>query len=303
MQTCWDGSVVRVGEACAPRPIPTVSQPVIQEVDPRELGIPDTPYSASYTATSQGWGQYDATRYPSAQYSSLNQEQSLESTEQAALAPDALAPCEALRNVVTVRECERFTAIKRMAEDGNATLAAPESMDAGQSYDVFVIVGTKEQRASIEETAASVGTFQTGEIKLAPYVCAELSAEGFTANPTLSDGPQCTERGAAPEMTFKWQVSPKVNRALTLKAQVTTYVSEGGQNLGAVGTNTVSVNVNASTWWRFDQAVNRMTGSLMGLREALLALLAVLAVVSAIIWRLKNMGAKPEKGDLDAPAT
>jgi len=104
-------------------------------------------------------------------------------------------------------------------------------------------------------------------------------------------------------MTFKWQVSPKVNRALTLKAQVTTYVSEGGQNLGAVGTNTVSVNVNASTWWRFDQAVNRMTGSLMGLREALLALLAVLAVVSAIIWRLKNMGAKPEKGDLDAPAT
>jgi len=140
-------------------PVPTVSQPVIQEVDPRELGIPDTPYSASYTATSQGWGQYDATRYPSAQYSSLNQEQSLESTEQAALAPDALAPCEALRNVVTVRECERFTAIKRMAEDGNATLAAPESMDAGQSYDVFVIVGTKEQRASIEETAASVGTF------------------------------------------------------------------------------------------------------------------------------------------------
>lgn len=295
---CWDGSQVTPGTACPSRPTPMISNPVVQEVPARSLGTPDNPLAGPYPvrlpAASGG------TRFITSSSAASMTEGSVDYASVNANA-ESLAPCPALGNVVSIADCERFTAIKKMAVEGNATLAAPASMDAGQRYDVFVTVGTKEQRAVIEERARSVGTFATGELLLAPYVCAELSAEGFNVVPALSEGPQCKERGAAPEQTFKWQVSPKVNRELTLKADVTTYVSKGGQSLGAVGTNTVLVKVNAGAWWQFDAAVKRATNSAVGLRELLAIIAAIIGIISVIVWRIKNVGKKPDEGALALP--
>lgn len=294
---CWDGSEVAPGTLCPALPTPMVSNPVVQELPSGPVRNPasgqTTHYPAQYS-TQHGAGSYAGS--VTGPISQANGETAIDAAQR-----QALAPCPALGNVVSIEDCERFTAIKEMAVEGNATLAAPPSMDAGESYDVFVTVGTKEQRASIEETARSVGTFETGELLLAPYVCAELSAEGFITDPALNSGPQCKERGAAPEQTFKWQVSPEVNRELTLKAQVTTYVSEGGQSLGAVGTNTVSVKVNAGLWWRFDAAVNKATNSALGLQELLGILAAIIGIISLIVWRIKNMGKKPDKDAFALP--
>ena len=260
------------------------------------MGIPDTPYSASYTTTSQGWG-----RNGSANYSSNSGFDRAQPGEEAAFVTDT-ALCERTGEMMSAAECNQVTRLLDAPLEGLAVLAASATMDPDTFYDVSLAVGLAKQSEELEEAGESIGTFETAEIALAPWICAELIAAKCIIDEVKGSPRQCKKRAAMGGTSFNWEVSPTVDEPLTLRARVESRLGEEGAIIDSVDSNTLAITVNASAWWRFDQTVKRMTGSILGLRELLLALLAALAVVSAIIWRLKNMGAKPEKGDLEAPA-
>ena len=71
-----------------------------------------------------------------------------------------------------------------------------------------------------------------------------------------------------------------------------------GQPLDQIDSETISVAVTADGISRFDATIKRLTGSAGGLRTFLLAVLGVVGVLSVIVWRVRNLGKKPEKDAL-----
>jgi hypothetical protein len=165
----------------------------------------------------------------------------------------------------------------------------------GQYYPVRLVVGRKERATQIEQAAGQPGEVTTGDIALGPWICAQLSAASFDVRGELR---QCKRRGAAGQVSFAWDVSPEVARELRLSATVQSLAEKDGQPLDQIDSETITVTVSADGITSFDATIKRLTGSAGGLRTFLLAVLGVLGVVSVIVWRVRNLGKKPDKDAL-----
>ncbi|WP_155806039.1 hypothetical protein [Erythrobacter litoralis] len=182
---------------------------------------------------------------------------------------------------------------------GYALLAAKPEMEVDERYPVKLLVGEKERLEDMSAAAQSIGDMtQSGELELAPYICGILTAPGFVVEEEMR---QCQDRGRSPEVSFTWHVAPNTDRPLTLQAKAITYDTEGGRPIDQRDSETLQIAVNASGFTKFNIWVREMTESVGGLRILLLAILAMLGVVSAIVWRLKTMGSKPDDGALRPP--
>lgn len=178
---------------------------------------------------------------------------------------------------------------------GIAALGAPRAMAVGEYYPVRLVVGRKERQRQIEQAGGQPGEVTTGDIALGPWICAELSAVDFDVR---GEGRQCKRRGAAAQVSFAWEVSPEKARQLSLSATVQSLAEKDGQPLDQIDSETISVAVTADGISSFDATIKRLTGSAGGLRTFLLAVLGVVGVLSVIVWRVRNLGKKPEKDAL-----
>ena len=201
--------------------------------------------------------------------------------------PDAAAEDEPVDDAVT-------------GDPGRAILAAETEMDVGEYHTVKLLVGEEDRVEDMTRAAESIGSATTsGPLELAPYICGELDANGFEVREPLR---QCQQRGRSPQVSFTWNVSPISDRALTLRAKAITYDRENGSAMDQRDSQTLQIVVNADIFDKFNFWVRDMTESMGGLRNLLLAILAVLGVVSAIIWRIRNLGNSPDAGEVEQVA-
>ena len=182
---------------------------------------------------------------------------------------------------------------------GYALLSSKSEMQVGRTYAVKLQVGEERRLDDMRETAQSMGdATETGALEMAPFVCGELTANGFKVDQPLR---QCQNRGRSPQVSFDWEVSPETERPLTLQAKAITYDSPGGDPIDQRDSETLEITVNADGWTKLKAWLANATDAMGGLRVFLIGLLGVLAVLSAIVWRLKRLGKKPE-GGLAEPA-
>ncbi|WP_435418643.1 hypothetical protein WAB17_03485 [Parerythrobacter aurantius] len=209
--------------------------------------------------------------------------------------------CAAMEDFAPADQCARYTMLADQAPLGIAALGAPRSMEVGQFYPVKLVVGKQERAEQIERAAGEDGEVSTGEIKLGPWICAELKATDFEVRGDLR---QCKRKAGAPQLSFDWEVSPGQPRDLTLSATVQSLTEQDGQPLDQIDSETIKVAVTADGIATFDNTVERLTGSAGGFRTFLLAVLSALGVLSVIVWRVRNLGKKPDKDALkDLTAT
>lgn len=207
--------------------------------------------------------------------------------------------CPALEDFASVAECTRYSTLAANAPLGVASLGAARSMKVGEFYPVKLVVGRKERAAQIARAAGASGDVTTGELKLGPWICAELKAVDFAVR---GERRLCQRKAGSPQVSFQWEVSPEQERQLTLAATVQSLTEKNGQPLDQIDSETIAVAVTADAITRFDQQIKRLTGSAGGLRAFLLAVLSALGVLSVIVWRIRNLGQKPDKDALKDPA-
>ncbi len=216
-------------------------------------------------------------------------------------APTGNSYCPAMEDFAPADDCARYTTLAQQAPLGIAALGAPRAMAVGQFYPVKLVVGKQERAEQIERAAGAEGEVSTGEIKLGPWICAELKAADFEVRGDLR---QCKRKAGSPQLSFDWEVSPQQPRDLMLSATVQSLTEKNGQPLDQIDSETIRVAVTADGISSFDHTVQRLTGSAGGLRTFLLAVLSALGVLSVIVWRVRNLGKKPDKDALkDLTAT
>lgn len=207
--------------------------------------------------------------------------------------------CPALEDMATAQECATYTTFRDQAPLGVAALGAAREMEVGHSYPVRLIVGKEERREAIEAAAGAPDEVTSAEMSLGPWICAELKAVDFEVT---GERRQCKRRRGSPQVSFDWEVTPRQARELTLSATVQSLTEKDGQPLDQIDSETIAVAVTADGISSFDNTVERLTGSAGGLRTFLLAVLGVIGVISVIIWRIRNLGKKPDKDALKDPA-
>ncbi|UIP08294.1 hypothetical protein LY632_14260 [Erythrobacter sp. SDW2] len=211
------------------------------------------------------------------------------------LPDDGRAFCPALEDFATSAECARYTTLAANAPLGVASLGAPRKMEVGRYYPVNLVVGRKERAEQIAQAAGASGEVTSGELKLGPWICAELKAVDFAVK---GEKRQCQRKAGSPQVSFQWEVSPQQERKLALAATVQSLTDKDGQPLDQIDSETIAVEVTADTITRFDKQIERLTGSAGGLRTFLLAVLSALGVLSVIFWRIRNLGKKPDQDAL-----
>lgn len=210
-------------------------------------------------------------------------------------AADAATYCPAMEDFASADECARYATLAAQAPLGIAALGAPREMAVGQFYPVKLVVGKEERADQIKRAAGADGEVSTGQIKLGPWICAQLKAVDFEVRGDLR---QCKRKAGSPQLSFDWEVSPEQPRDLTLSATVQSLTEQDGQPLDQIDSETIKVAVTADGIASFDNTVQRLTGSAGGLRTLLLAVLSALGVLSVIVWRVRNLSKKPEKDAL-----
>lgn len=207
----------------------------------------------------------------------------------------AKIPCPQLGGLATPEECANYSGLLATMQSGVAAFDPPRRMDMGRDYPVKLVIGAKEVAAQVVDSATDSGDVKTVDIRLGSWICAELLASQFELN-----GPsrQCKERGLSRMLSFDWTVSPKQDGKLKLGVKVESLAEQNGKPLDTIDSRMIAVDVEADAIGRFDMMVSRLTDSLGGVRTMLLALVSALGVLSVVVWRVRNLGKKPEKDAL-----
>jgi len=217
--------------------------------------------------------------------------------DSAASAPGAAGKiaCPQLGGLATPEECANYSGLLATMQSGVAAFDPPRRMDMGRDYPVKLVIGAKEVAAQVVDSATDAGDVKTVDIRLGSWICAELLATQFELN-----GParQCKERGLSRMLSFDWTVSPKQDGKLKLGVKVESLAEQNGKPLDTIDSRMIAVDVEADAIGRFDMMVSRLTDSLGGVRTMLLALVSALGVLSVVVWRIRNLGKKPEKDAL-----
>jgi hypothetical protein len=203
--------------------------------------------------------------------------------------------CPQLGGLATPEECANYSSLLATMQSGVAAFDPPRRMDMGRDYPVKLVIGAKEVAAQVVDSATDAGDVKTVDIRLGSWICAELLATQFELN-----GParQCKERGLSRMLSFDWTVSPKQDGKLKLGVKVESLAEQNGKPLDTIDSRMIAVDVEADAIGRFDMMVSRLTDSLGGVRTMLLALVSALGVLSVAVWRIRNLGKKPEKDAL-----
>lgn len=203
--------------------------------------------------------------------------------------------CPELGGLATPEECANYAGLVATMQSGVAAFDPPRRMEMGRDYPVKLVIGAKEVAAQVVDSATDAGDVKTVDIRLGSWICAELLATQFELN-----GParQCKERGLSRMLSFDWTVSPKQDGQLKLGVKVESLAEQNGKPLDTIDSRMIAVDVEADAIGRFDMMVSRLTDSLGGVRTMLLALVSALGVLSVAVWRIRNLGKKPEKDAL-----
>jgi hypothetical protein len=203
--------------------------------------------------------------------------------------------CPELGGLATPEECANYSGLLATMQSGVAAFDPPRRMDMGRDYPVKLVIGAKEVAAQVVDSATDAGDVKTVDIRLGSWICAELLATQFELN-----GParQCKERGLSRMLSFDWTVSPKQDGKLKLGVKVESLAEQNGKPLDTIDSRMIAIDVEADAIGRFDMMVSRLTDSLGGVRTMLLALVSALGVLSVAVWRIRNLGKKPEKDAL-----
>lgn len=203
--------------------------------------------------------------------------------------------CPQLGGLATPEECANYSGLLATMQSGVAAFDPPRRMAMGRDYPVKLVIGAKEVAAQVVDSATDAGEVKTVDIRLGSWICAELLATQFELN-----GParQCKERGLSRMISFDWTVSPKQDGKLKLGVKVESLAEQNGKPLDTIDSRMIAVDVEADAIGRFDMMVSRLTDSLGGVRTMLLALVSALGVLSVAVWRIRNLGKKPEKDAL-----
>ncbi|RYD43320.1 MAG: hypothetical protein EOP63_10050 [Sphingomonadales bacterium] len=203
--------------------------------------------------------------------------------------------CPQLGGLATPEECANYSGLLATMQSGIAAFDPPRRMEMGRDYPVKLVIGAKEVAAQVVDSATDAGDVKTVDIRLGSWICAELLASQFELN-----GPsrQCKERGLSRMLSFDWTVSPKQDGKLKLGVKVESLAEQNGKPLDTIDSRMIAVDVEADAIGRFDMMVSRLTDSLGGVRTMLLALVSALGVLSVVVWRVRNLGKKPEKDGL-----
>ncbi|SEH16707.1 hypothetical protein SAMN05428974_1828 [Sphingopyxis sp. YR583] len=203
--------------------------------------------------------------------------------------------CPQLGGLATPEECANYSGLLATMQSGVAAFDPPRRMDMGRDYPVKLVIGAKEVAAQVVDSATDAGDVKTVDIRLGSWICAELLATQFELN-----GParQCKERGLSRMLSFDWTVSPKQDGKLKLGVKVESLAEQNGKPLDTIDSRMIAVDVEADAIGRFDMMVSRLTDSIGGVRAMLLALVSALGVLSVVVWRIRNLGKKPEKDAL-----
>lgn len=207
-----------------------------------------------------------------------------------------LVACPQLGRPATAAECENYAALYASLQKGIAAFDPPRAMHMGRQYPVKLVIGSEDVAAQVVDSATDAGSVKTVDVRLGAWICAELLAPQFDV---AGEAKQCRERGAARIMGFDWTVSPKLDGRLKLGVKIESFAQKGGAPLDAMDSRMIAVDVKADAIGRFDMMVSRLTDSLGGVRSFLLALLSALGVISAIVWRVRKLGQKPDKDALN----
>ena len=207
----------------------------------------------------------------------------------------AKVACPQLGGLATPEECANYSGLLATMQTGVAAFDPPRRMDMGRDYPVKLVIGAREVAAQVVDSATDAGDVKTVDIRLGSWICAELLASQFELN-----GParQCKERGLSRMLSFDWTVSPKQDGKLKLGVKVESLAEQNGKPLDTIDSRMIAVDVEADAIGRFDMMVSRLTDSLGGVRTMLLALVSALGVLSVVVWRIRNLGKKPEKDAL-----
>lgn len=203
--------------------------------------------------------------------------------------------CPQLGGLATPDECANYSGLLATMQNGVAAFDPPRRMDMGRDYPVKLVIGAREVAAQVVDSATDAGDVKTVDIRLGSWICAELLATQFELS-----GParQCKERGLSRMLSFDWTVSPKQDGKLKLGVKVESLAEQNGKPLDTIDSRMIAVDVEADAIGRFDMMVSRLTDSLGGIRTMLLALVSALGVLSVAVWRIRNLGKKPEKDAL-----
>ncbi len=259
-------------------------------------------YEEAKAAVAQAKKQVEAARkgqinVPAASAGSTDAAHLADSAAGAAGDPGAAGKiaCPELGGLATPEECANYKGLLATMQSGVAAFDPPRRMDMGRDYPVKLVIGAKEVAAQVVDSATDAGDVKTVDIRLGSWICAELLATQFELN-----GParQCKERGLSRMLSFDWTVSPKQDGKLKLGVKVESLAEQNGKPLDTIDSRMIAVDVEADAIGRFDMMVSRLTDSLGGVRTMLLALVSALGVLSVVVWRIRNLGKKPEKDAL-----
>lgn len=209
--------------------------------------------------------------------------------------------CPQLGTMLSKAECDNYAVLHAAMQSGIAAFDPPRTMKSGEQYPIKLVVGSEEVRAAVIDAATDAGQVKAVDVRLGAWVCAELLATQFDLS-----GParQCRERGAARMLSWDWTVSPKHGGRLKLGVKIESFTAKGGRPLDVIDSRMINVDVESGTFEDFDKGVSGATKSLGGVRTMLLAFLSAIGVLSVVIWRVRNLGQKPEKDALkDLTAT
>lgn len=210
-------------------------------------------------------------------------------------------PCPQLGGLALPAECTHYATLQASLKKGIAAFDPPRSMHMGKDYPVKLVIGSEEASSQVIDAATDAGEVKTVNIRLGSWICAELLASQFEV---VGERRLCRERGLSQTMSWDWTVSPVQDGRLKLGVKVESFAEKGGKPLDAIDSRMIAVDVEADALGRFDMMVSRLTESLGGVRSMLLALLSALGVLSVVIWRVRNLGKKPEQDALkDLTAT
>lgn len=205
-------------------------------------------------------------------------------------------PCPQLGGLALPAECAHYATLQASLKKGIAAFDPPRSMHMGKDYPVKLVIGSEEVAAQVVDAATDAGAVKTVDIRLGSWICAELLAPQFDVT---GERRICRERGLAQTMSWDWTVSPNQDGRLKLGVKVESFAEKNGTPLDAIDSRMIAVDVEADALGRFDMMVSRLTESLGGLRTMLLALLSALGVLSAVVWRVRTLGKKPDKDALN----
>lgn len=178
-------------------------------------------------------------------------------------------------------------------EAGVGSLNAPAEMSLDGSYTVALAIGREEDEAEVKATAdAETGptaTSEVGDVRLAQRMRVTLSGSAFRITP---EGETERELGLSRQATWRWQVTPIADGPQSLVATVQPIaVLPGGRRLDLDSAERyLNVQVRVTT----EQRLGRVERFLKSTTGVLVALAALIAAISLIIWRMRSFGRKPD---------